>query len=112
MKHKVAPVTFLRLAFKPGTDYVRGARAIKIAETLLEEGARVMAHDPAATESFKKLFPQIEYTKTEETLKCDAILIVTEWEELEHLDYTGKIVIEGRRVNKARETRIYEGACW
>ena len=61
---------------------------------------------------FKRLFPQIEYVNPEELLACDAVLILTEWEEFEHLDYRGKIVIDGRRISKAREARIYEGVSW
>lgn len=109
---KDATVGILGLAFKPGTDDVRDSRAIQIVQALLQEGTRVRAYDPLATENFKKLFPQIEYTSKEEVLNCDAILIVTEWEEFNELDYKGKIVIDGRRVPKAREARIYEGICW
>lgn len=65
-----------------------------------------------AIESFRRLFPKIEYTSPEEVLKSDAVLIITEWKEFEHLDYAGKIVIDGRRIQKARESRIYEGICW
>lgn len=61
---------------------------------------------------FKKLFPEIEYVPREEVLNSDAILILTEWEESNELDYKGKIVIDGRRVLKAREANIYEGLCW
>jgi UDPglucose 6-dehydrogenase len=109
---KGASIGILGLAFKPGTDDVRESRAIRIAEILIREEARVKAYDPFAAENFKKLFPQIEYTTPEEVLRCDAILIVTEWEEFEHLDYRGKIVIDGRRISKAREARVYEGVCW
>jgi hypothetical protein len=28
------------------------------------------------------------------------------------LDYKGKIVIDGRRIEKAKEANIYEGVCW
>ena len=41
-----------------------------------------------------------------------AVLPVTGWEEFEHLDYAGKVVVDGRRVAEAREARIYEGLCW
>ncbi len=109
---KGATIGILGLAFKPGTDDVRESRAISIAEVLLKEGAIVKAYDPVATQSFATLFPEIEYTTPEEVLKCDAVLIVTEWEEFEHLDYRGKIVIDGRRILKAKEARIYEGVCW
>jgi len=96
----------------PGTDDVRDSRAIKIVEALLQEGAIVNAYDPLAVRNFSKLFPQIGYVTKEEILNSDAILIVTEWEEFNHLDYRGKVVIDGRRVDKAREARIYEGVCW
>jgi UDPglucose 6-dehydrogenase len=107
-----ATIGVLGLAFKPGTDDIRDSRAIGIVNALLQEGAMVKAYDPMAMENFKKLLPQIEYVSAEEILNCDAILIVTEWEEFNHLDYRGKIVIDGRRVLKAREAKIYEGVCW
>lgn len=109
---KDAVIGLLGLAFKPGTDDVRDSRAIKIVEVLLQEGAVVKAYDPLAVKNFSKLFPQIEYVNKEEVLNSDAILIITEWEEFNNLDYKGKIVIDGRRVAKAREARIYEGVCW
>ena len=109
---KGAVIGLLGLAFKPETDDVRDSRAIKIVEALLEEGAAVKACDPMAVENFRKLFPQVEYVSKEEVLNTDAVLIVTEWEEFNNLDYKGKIVIDGRRVLKAKEARIYEGICW
>jgi UDPglucose 6-dehydrogenase len=103
----------LGLAFKPNTDDVREGRAVPIIRTLLKEGAKVIAYDPKAVKNFKKLFPEIEYTSAEKVLESDAILIVTEWEEFKNLDYNGKIVIDGRRIEKAKEeARIYEGVCW
>ena len=111
---KSKTIGVLGLAFKPNTDDIRESRAIPIVKKLIEEGAKVIAYDPAAIENFKKLFPQIEYaSKADEVLNADAILIVTEWEEFENLDYHGKIVIDGRRIEKAKkEAKIYEGVCW
>lgn len=109
---KDAKVGILGLAFKPGTDDVRDAMAIKIVQALLQEGAKVQAYDPMAMENFRKLFPQIEYVTRDAVLNSDAILIITEWAEFTELDYTGKIVVDGRRIEKAREARIYEGICW
>ena len=105
-------IGLLGLAFKPGTDDVRDSRAIKIVEALLDEGASVRAYDPLAADNFRRLFPQIEYASKEAVLNSDAILIVTEWAEFNRLDYRGKIVIDGRRIDKAREARIYEGIGW
>ena len=105
-------IGILGLAFKPNTDDIRDSGAIRITNALLAEGARVRAYDPKAMENFRRLFPQIEYSAADGVLDSEAILILTDWEEFEHLDYKGKVVIDGRRVEKAREARIYEGVCW
>ena len=107
-------IGILGLAFKPETDDVRESRAIPIIVTLIEKGAKIIAHDPMAMNNFRKIFPLIQYVKSaEDVLKADAILIVTEWKEFENLNYQNKIVIDGRGNIKARkEARIYEGVCW
>jgi UDPglucose 6-dehydrogenase len=105
-------IGLLGLAFKPGTDDISDSMAITIAETLTEEGAKIKAYDPLAMHNFKKSFPGLECSTPEGVLSCDAVVIATEWEEFDQLDYKGKIVIDGRRVPKAREARIYEGVCW
>lgn len=104
----------LGLAFKPNTDDVRESRAIPIIRALLDAGADVVAYDPLAIENFAALFPEVEYASSAEAvLAADAVLITTEWEEFEHLNYSGKIVIDGRRVIAASKTaKVYEGVCW
>ena len=64
--------------------------------------------------NFQKYYPDysIEYTTPDKVLIADAVLIITEWPEFEKLDYTQSIIIDGRRVEKAKEARIYEGICW
>ena len=108
-------IGILGLAFKPDTDDVRESRAIPIVEKLIEEGAEIIAYDPEATDNFRKIFPYISYANSakEVVAKSDAVLIVTEWKEFEELNYEGKIVIDGRRLEKAmKEAKIYEGVCW
>jgi UDPglucose 6-dehydrogenase len=106
-------IGILGLAFKPGTDDVRSSKAIEIIQALLEEGARVVAYDPRAIANFMKLFPsEIEFASPEKVLEAEAILILTEWDEFNRLDYRSKIVIDGRMIAKAKEARIYEGVCW
>lgn len=103
------------LAFKPNSDDIRETRAIPIVEALNKEGARIVAYDPLAMDSFKELYPNIEYTSSGQELldKTDTIIIQTEWDEFEKLDFTNKIVIDGRRVESARKTaKIYEGITW
>lgn len=108
-------IGILGLAFKPDTDDVRESRAIPIVGALIDKGAKIIAYDPKAMNNFAKVFPQIDYAKSAQEVidKSDAVLIVTEWGEFEKLDYSGKIVIDGRRMEKAmNEAKIYEGVCW
>ena len=104
----------LGLAFKPDTDDIRESRAITIVDFLIKNGAEVTAYDPKAMDNFKELYPQVRYVDSaEEVLSSDAVLTTTEWEEFENLDFTGKIIIDGRGNKKAeKEANQYEGVCW
>jgi UDPglucose 6-dehydrogenase len=104
----------LGLAFKPETDDIRESRALPVITMLLKEGARVKVYDPVAMDNFKKICPDLTYTASaSDVLDSDAVLIVTEWNEFSDLDYTGKLVIDGRHLDKARkEAAVYEGVCW
>ncbi|EHQ34925.1 UDP-glucose dehydrogenase family protein [Methanoplanus limicola] len=107
-------VGLLGLAFKPDTDDIRESRAIPVISALTDMGAEVVGYDPLASENMSVLFPDVVYAKEiSEVMACDAVLITTEWPEFENLDYSGKLVIDGRRVRRAAETaEIYEGVCW
>jgi UDPglucose 6-dehydrogenase len=102
----------LGLSFKPATDDIRESRAALMVEALLKEGAKVRAYDPQAMYNFKQLYPDIEYSSPQRVLESDAVLIITEWDEFSNLDYKNSIVVDGRRIDKAREALIYEGLCW
>ncbi len=102
-------IGLLGLAFKPDTDDIRDAPALEIASELLEMGARVKAYDPIANEACAKQYPdlKIEYFDNALSLAedCDAIVIVTEWEEFQYLDLEkvgevmhSKVVIDGRNI--------------
>jgi UDPglucose 6-dehydrogenase len=107
-------IGILGLAFKPDTDDIRESRAILIIDMLIKAGARVKAYDPIAMDNFREQYPDIMYASSaSEILDADAVLITTEWKEFESLDYHGKLVIDGRRIEKARkEAAVYEGMCW
>jgi UDPglucose 6-dehydrogenase len=107
-------IGILGLAFKPGTDDIRESRAFPIIRQLLQEGAEVLAYDPLAMASFSAIIPGIQYIcSAQDVVNTGIVLIVTEWEEFEHLDYHGTLVIDGRRIRKAqKEAVIYEGICW
>lgn len=105
----------LGLAFKPDTDDIRDTRAKPVIEKLIEEQAEIKTYDPQAMENFKKIIPSIKYCKNAEVAieDVDAVLITTDWIEFKKLDFTGKIVIDGRRLKNAEKTaEIYEGVCW
>jgi len=108
-------VGVLGLAFKPGTDDIRESRSIPVVKKLMEEGAEILAYDPQAMDNFRKLFPNLRYCKSAEDVLsgCEIILILTNWDEFRNLNYSGKIVIDGRRLIEAKKTaKIYEGVCW
>ena len=108
-------VGVLGLAFKPGTDDIRESRSIPVVKKLIDEEAEVVAYDPQAMDNFRKLFPNLRYCKSAEDVlsECEIILILTNWDEFRGLNYSGKIVIDGRRLIVAKKTaKIYEGVCW
>ncbi len=106
-------IGILGLAFKPDTDDIRESRAIPIVKELLRNKAHIKAYDPQAMTNFKTLYPTIEYcTKAADVLSSDAVLIVTKWREFATLNYQGKIVIDGRRLDEAKNAKTYEGVCW
>ncbi|MDG6258126.1 MAG: UDP-glucose/GDP-mannose dehydrogenase family protein [Methanomicrobiaceae archaeon] len=109
-----ATIGILGLAFKPDTDDIRESRAMPIIGALLAEGARIIAYDPLAETATKAIFPTIGYADSpDDALKVDAIIIATEWKEFEYLDYSGRIVIDGRNIERAKkEAAVYEGVCW
>jgi UDPglucose 6-dehydrogenase len=78
----------LGLAFKPETDDIRDAPALTIISTLLEHGAVVRAHDPAAMREAAKALPDVKYCSNayEACDGADALVLMTEWNEYRALD--------------------------
>ncbi len=88
LKDKV--VGLLGLAFKPNTDDLREAPAIRLVHDLLGKGARVRVFDPVAMENFRRIVKvPVEYGKNayEAAEGCDALVLVTEWNEFRELDF-------------------------
>jgi UDPglucose 6-dehydrogenase len=70
------------LAFKPNTDDMREAPSIVTIDGLLEEGARVVAHDPVAMHEARRHFDdRVEYAPTnyDALTGAEALIIHTEW---------------------------------
>jgi UDPglucose 6-dehydrogenase len=81
-------IAILGLAFKPETDDIREAPALKIIEDLLRAGAQVRAYDPAAMETARRTLTSIEYCEDEyEAARgSDVLVVVTEWNQFRRLD--------------------------
>ena len=87
---KGAIVAVLGLAFKPNTDDIREAPALKLIDSLLELGVEVRTYDPAAMNNTKIIYgDRITFCKDSYSAAegADALLIVTEWNEFRVLDF-------------------------
>lgn len=76
-------------AFKPNTDDMRDAPSIDIINALLREDCIINLYDPVAVETAKKIFKtKINYfDNVYNTVKnCDALIIITEWNEFRQID--------------------------
>lgn len=82
-------IGILGLAFKPNTDDMRSAPAVEIIRVLQKEGAKIKAYDPQAMPNAKKLLKNTIYAKDAYSLAkgCDALLLLTEWDEFRTLDF-------------------------
>ena len=78
------------LAFKPNTDDIREAPALRIIDELTARGAHVVAYDPEAIENVKKdigdriVYAENQYDALEQ---ADALVIATEWNEFRTPDF-------------------------
>lgn len=111
------------LSFKPETDDVREAPSLYIAEELVKRGARLLAYDPEAIETFKAatsdevLAATTFVSNQREALKdVDALVICTEWNEFrrptidrfqDHMKHA--VIFDGRNLydlERARKANI------
>jgi UDPglucose 6-dehydrogenase len=111
-------IALLGLSFKPETDDIRNAPSINLVKALLKEGAFLYLYDPKAMENMKELFPEDQpglfymdspYKAAE---GANALLLVTEWEEFEHIDLNkikqdmaNPILVDGRNLFDPEKVR-------
>ncbi|GAA6763998.1 MULTISPECIES: UDP-glucose dehydrogenase family protein [Thermus] len=77
-------IALLGLSFKPHTDDLRESPALELAALLLERGAFVRAHDPAALpRARREVDLPLEYAEDPRTLLegADAVVLATDWPE-------------------------------
>jgi UDPglucose 6-dehydrogenase len=83
-------VGILGLAFKPNTNSVAGSASIRLAQTLVQQGARVRAYDPAALADAKMhLNGAVRYCDSAYAAAegVDALVVGTGWPEFRTLDF-------------------------
>ncbi|BDI18364.1 hypothetical protein ANSO36C_41660 [Nostoc cf. commune SO-36] len=99
-------VGLLGLTFKPDTDDLRDAPALNLIEQLNRLGAKVKAYDPIVSQTGLRhgLSGVLVETDAERLADgCDALVLVTEWQQFSTLDYvkmaklmTNPVIIDGR----------------
>ncbi len=80
------------LAFKANTDDMREASSLSLIAGLLEAGAEVRAYDPVARAEAARIFagePRVTLVESATSALdgCDALCIVTEWQEFRSPDF-------------------------
>jgi UDPglucose 6-dehydrogenase len=99
-------VGLLGLTFKPDTDDMRDAPALNLIEQLNRLGAKVKAYDPIVSQSgLSHGLSGVIIESNAEMLAdgCDALVLVTDWQEFLKLDFTKMakamiqpLIIDGR----------------
>jgi UDPglucose 6-dehydrogenase len=99
-------VGLLGLTFKPDTDDMRDAPSLILIEQLNRLGAKVKAYDPIVSQSGLRHGLSGVIVETDPTHladSCDALVLVTDWQQFLELDYgamaqrmISPIIIDGR----------------
>ncbi|MDL0138313.1 UDP-glucose 6-dehydrogenase AglM [Halobacterium salinarum] len=112
-------VAVLGLSFKPGTDDIRGTRAVPVIDGLQDRGADVVAYDPVAAEKMAEQRPEVTYADSAAGALADAVgaVVVTDWDEFAALDdefdaMAERVVVDGRRVVDPQADLTYDGLTW
>ncbi|MCF6093711.1 UDP-glucose/GDP-mannose dehydrogenase family protein [Microaerobacter geothermalis] len=97
-------IAILGLSFKPMTDDIREAPSLSVIRQCLKEGAIIRAYDPLVHD-----YPLKDITLCHDEYSaiqfCDAIVILTEWEQFRHLDWERisqklrlPLIVDGRNI--------------
>lgn len=80
---KKKTITTLGLTYKAGTDTLRRSTAVETCEWLSQQGAKIVAYDPAIKQLPADLnkFIELKTSLAEALTNTDAIVISTEWPE-------------------------------
>lgn len=99
-------IGLLGLTFKPDTDDLRDAPALNLIEELNRLGAKVKAYDPLVSQSGLRSGLSNVIVETDPLQLadgCDALVLVTDWQQFLELDYSrisenmaNRVIIDGR----------------
>ena len=109
-------ITVLGWAFKENTNDSRESPAIYIAEKLFKAGAILEIYDPMVSKEF--IFRDIDFywelnqgdlnsqisvidSVSKLDLSNDAVAILTQWEAFRNLDFSNKLVFDGRGISSS-----------
>jgi len=82
-------IGLLGLAFKENTDDMRDAPSIDISNAFIAAGATVRGYDPVARHVAAPMMPTVEiFDEIYKMIRgCDALIVVTPWNEFKQLDF-------------------------
>lgn len=109
-------VAVLGLAFKSGTDDIRGSVSVELVTRLLNSKVKIKVHDPKALKNFERIFgARVSYAASAaECLKdSDCCIILTDWDayrDMRPCDFRhmkAAKIIDARRTLRAEE---FQGA--
>ncbi len=89
-------IGLLGMTFKPDTDDMRDAPALTLIDQLSRLGARVKAYDPLVSQSgLRQGFSNVIVETDLERLAdgCDAVVLVTDWQEFLGIDYAKMLTL-------------------
>ena len=106
------------LSFKEGTDDLRDSPAVQVVEMLVERGAAVRAHDPAALANAASRLPGIVLQDDlyEAAADADAVALCTPWPEYASVDFNrlkrvmrGDLLLDGETcsIQRGSKPRVF-----
>jgi UDPglucose 6-dehydrogenase len=113
-------LAFWGLSFKPETDDIRNAPALRLAKAMLAAGAKIVGHDPEGAENFRKALGDTggrvrvvdrDYDALE---GAHALVLLTEWRSYRAPNFDeirrrllppSPVVIDARNIWRAAEVR-------
>lgn len=111
-------ISILGVTFKPNTDDIREAPAIKNIDILLREGANIKIYDPKGLRKIKDKYNNIiKCCKTidESLINSDICFIFTEWQQIKEMDLKlfeknmrKPIILDGRNCFELNRIKNYK----